>query len=939
MMTRSRNSSFLFGGNAPYIEEQYEQYLSEPLSVAPEWQEYFKALAAAPALDGSAHADVAHAPVVEHFVALHKKPRIAGEAASRQEVLDEARRQVAVQALVNAYRTLGSRQAKLDPLKWYSVPRVPELQPEFHGLNATDLEVPAFPADSWLLQENLKVKDLVATMEQTYGGTLAAETMHLADADQRRWWHKRLEPTRAKATPSIAEKLHILERLTAAESLEKYLHTRYVGQTRFSLEGGESLIVLLDQLVQSSAAFGVKNVVMGMAHRGRLNVLVNIAGKPAHELFEEFEEQGDAHLIAGDVKYHNGHTGIVNTGAGPVEVLLAYNASHLEVVNPVVQGIARGKAEEQRADKQSVLPIEIHGDAAISGQGVVMETMNLAYVRGHSTSGTIHVVVNNQVGFTTSDPFDARSSYYTTDIAKMIDAPVLHVNGDDPEAVQYAARLATEFRATFKRSVVIELVCFRRHGHQEQDTPTMTQPLMYRAISAHPGVRALYAKGLVRDWLLPESSVEKIKQQYREHLEAEVALVSRSGARQPAPLSDAAPNREGYVPPSLDTLRGLAQKIAMLPAGYKLHPLVAKVMDARGEMAEGRKPLDWGMGEHLAYASLLAGGTDVRLSGQDSERGTFGHRHAVIHDQNREQRSQGKYTPLDHVGEGQGRFRVTNSILSEAAVLGFEYGYSVVRDRALVLWEAQFGDFANGAQVVIDQFISAGYAKWGQRSSVVMLLPHGQDGKGPEHASARLERYLQLSAQQNMVVAQPTTPAQFFHLLQLQARSEGRRPLVVMTPKSLLRHPGAVSSLEELSQGTFQEVLGDASLKAEQATQVKRVILASGKVYYDLVERRAKEASVDSAIVRVEQLYPFPAAQIQEQLALYPNAAEVVWCQEEAANQGSWSFVAPQLRGIVDVKVLRYAGAPEMASTAPGYPGLHASLHEALLVEALSGRG
>ena len=933
-MMRNRKSSFLFGGNAPYIEEQYEQYLADPASVSPEWQDYFQDLAAAPAVDGSASADVAHAPVVEHFVALAKKA--PGAKAPQQDVFDEARRQVGVHSLVNAYRTLGTRHAQLDPLKWFPVPHVPELQAAFHGLTNADLESPAHSSDTSLLQPGMKVKELVTALQQTYCGTLGAEYMHLADAEQRRWWQQRLESGQGRPAPSIEQKLRILDRLTAAEGLEKYLHTRYVGQTRFSLEGGESLIVLLDELVQAGAAQGVKNVVMGMAHRGRLNVLVNVAGKPVRELFDEFEGRGDGQLIAGDVKYHKGHTGVVDTAAGPVEVLLAYNASHLEIVNPVVQGIARGKAEELRVDKQTVLPVEIHGDAAISGQGVVMETMNMSYVRGHSTSGTVHVVINNQVGFTSSDPFDARSSFYCTDIAKMIDAPVLHVNGDDPEAVQYAARLAVEFRAAFKRSVMIELVCFRRHGHQEQDTPTMTQPLMYRAIAAHPGVRALYARSLVKDWLVTETGVEKMVQHHREQLDAQAALAGQSDIRQiAAPASDEAPNREGYLAPTLETLSDLAGKITELPATHKLHPLVARVMDARKEMADGTRPIDWGMGEHLAYASLLAEGTDVRLSGQDSERGTFGHRHAVIHDQNRAQRSQGRYTPLDHISNDQGRFRVTNSILSEAAVLGFEYGYSVVRDRALVLWEAQFGDFANGAQVIVDQFLSAGFAKWGQRSSVVMLLPHGQDGKGPEHASARLERYLQLCAQQNIIVAQPTTPAQFFHLLRLQARTEGRRPLIVMTPKSLLRHPGAVSSLNELVQGSFSEVLADTASSAKG--QVRRVILSSGKVYYDLVERRSKASIDDTAILRVEQLYPFPAAQIQTLIAQYPNAEEVVWCQEEAANQGAWSFVEPQLRKITGGKALRYAGAEAMSSTAPGYPALHASIHEGLITAALEG--
>jgi len=828
------------------------------------------------------------------------------------------------------------------------VSHVPELEPAFHGLADADLDAPVLVSDSPLMREAMKLRDLIAALRQSYCGTLGSETLHLADAAQRRWWQERLEAGGGLAAPSVEQRLRILGRLTAAEGLEKYLHTRYVGQTRFSLEGGESLIVLLDELVQASGEHGVRHVVMGMAHRGRLNVLVNVVGKPARELFDEFEGRADRQLIAGDVKYHKGQTGFVETAAGPVEVQLAFNASHLEIVNPVVQGMARAKSEEvQGLDEgpQRVLPIEIHGDAAISGQGVVMETMNLSQVRGHGTGGTIHIVVNNQVGFTTSDPFDARSSFYCTDIAKMIDAPVLHVNADDPEAVQRAARLAMEFRGRFGRSVMIELVCFRRHGHQEQDTPTMTQPLMYRAVAAHPGVRTLYARTLVKDWLMTDSGVEKLVQAHREHLDAEAALAAGAAgaagaAAAPPPealVADAPPAREGYAPPPLETLRRLAGKLTELPAGHQLHPLVAKVMSARQEMAEGRRALDWGMGEQLAYATLLAEGIDVRLSGQDSERGTFGHRHAVIHDQGRTHRSAGRYTPLDHLGEGRGRFRVTNSTLSEAAVLGFEYGYSVTRENALVLWEAQFGDFANGAQVIIDQFIAAGYAKWGQRSGIVMLLPHGQDGKGPEHASARLERYLQLCAQQNMVVAQPTTPAQLFHLLRLQARAEGRRPLVVMAPKSLLRHPAAVSGLEELAQGSFRELLADEPTAQDREDQVRRVILCSGKVYHDLVERRHAQSLSDSAILRVEQLYPFPAEQIHAQTARYANAEEIVWCQEEAANQGAWNFVEPRLRELTGDLPLRYAGAAAMASTAPGSMAQHMLIHEGLVAAALGG--
>jgi 2-oxoglutarate dehydrogenase E1 component len=589
----------------------------------------------------------------------------------------------------------------------------------------------------------------------------------------------------------------------------------------------------------------------------------------------------------------------------------------------------------------AVLPVEIHGDAAISGQGIVMETMNLSNTRGYGTGGTIHVVVNNQVGFTTSDPRDTRSSFYCTDIAKMIEAPVLHVNGDDPEAVIAATRLAIEFRATFKKSVVIDLICFRRHGHQEQDTPTITQPLMYRSIAGHPGVRTLYARKLVDEQILTSEDVDRYVHDYRERLDAAQSVEEKKPADQKndevnwPQLLDGNVGRIYYAPPLPDLVKKVATKITTIPQQYSLHPLVGRVMSARREMAEGKRPLDWGMAEHMAFASLLSAGIDVRLSGQDSERGTFSHRHAVLHDQNRASRAEGTYVPLEHVSDDQGRFSVTNSVLSEAAVLGFEYGYSVVRQNSLVLWEAQFGDFANGAQVVIDNFLSAGAAKWGQRSGVTMLLPHGQEGEGPEHASARLERYLQLCAQDNMRVCQPTTPAQIFHLLRLQAVLHDRVPLIVMTPKSLLRHPEAVSSLEELANGRFSEILAESPTK-EAAEKVDRVILCSGKVYYELLERRRKSGKENIALIRVEQLYPFPAKQIGAELERYPNLKSVVWCQEESKNQGSWTFVMEPLLDIVNGRAaLRYVGPEATASTAPGYKSMHLARQEKYLHAAI----
>lgn len=927
-LKRNRSTSFLHGGNAPYIEDQYEQYLSDPASVAPDWRRYFDALRATPAVDGTDISDVAHGPVVTRFAAMAKQGQ---RPASKAGALALARKQIAVQSLVAAYRMVGSRRARLDPLQWTPSTSMPELSPAYYGLTEADMQATFSMEGSFFWEHDNKLAELHAALEATYCGTLACEFMHLGSEAQRNWWQLRLESTRAKPSFPTERKRRILERLTVAEGLEKYLHTRYVGQTRFSLEGGESLIPLLDELVQGGAAKGISNVVMGMAHRGRLNVLLNVTEKPAHALFREFEGQADRDLLAGDVKYHKGFTGSVKAGAGSVEVLLAFNPSHLEVVNPVVQGIARAKSEQLRIPASAILPVEIHGDAAVIGQGIVSETLNLSYVRGHATGGTVHVVLNNQVGFTTSDPRDARSSFYCTDIAKMIEAPVLHVNGDDPEAVVFAAQLALEYRATFGRSVFIELVCFRRHGHQEQDTPTMTQPLMYRAIASHPGVRALYAERLESEKVVRAGEAQELVRVHRAALEAARSSTAKPIARIPSPPASASSPRP--LPPTPGRMLDLAKSLVDIPASLKLHALVARVIEGRREMAAGTRPLDWGMGEHLAFASLLADGIDVRLTGQDSGRGTFGHRHAVLHDQSRAQRSEGTYVPLEHVGVSQGRFRATNSVLSEAAVLAFEYGYSITRPEALVLWEAQFGDFANGAQVVIDQFLSASEAKWGQRSGLVLLLPHGQEGTGPEHASARLERYLQLCAQDNLRVCQPTEPAQMFHLLREQALLPEKKPLVVMTPKSLLRHPEATSNLEDLSRGAFKPVIGDSS--GCDPAAILRVVVCTGKVYYELAERRKLLGRSGVAIVRLEQLYPFPASELQAELERYPNAGTVVWCQEEAQNQGSWSFVAPRIANLMGVRLLRYAGAPEAASTAPGDAAGHAAQQESLLTFAL----
>ena len=941
---QSQNTSVLYGGNASYVEDLYELFLANPLAVSDQWRTYFESLRL-PLGDGELHMDdIAHAPIVEQFAQLARR-------AGRQALpvatpdLETARRQLAAQSLIATFRMVGARRADLDPLRWAPLPPMPELSPVFYGLESADLAKKIeLPGNRFWSGEG-SVADLVSALEATYCGTLGTEFMYLSDPLQRDWWQNRLESTRAKPALGPEKKLRILERLSAAEGFEKYLHIRYAGQKRFSLEGGESLIVLLDELISHGAKNGVRDVVMGMAHRGRLNVLVNTVGKPPAYLFDEFDNKAANVLPAGDVKYHKGFTGNIETQNGPVKVVLAFNPSHLEIVNPVVQGMARARSEQYEASQRdAVLPVEIHGDAAISGQGVVMETLSLSYTKGYGTGGTVHIVVNNQIGFTTSDPQETRSSFFCTDIAKMIEAPVLHVNGDDPEAVVHAVQLALDFRKAFGKSVVIDLVCFRRHGHQEQDTPNITQPLMYRSIGAHPGIRQIYANKLVASGLVTDEQVSSIAQVYRDGLEnAQSDAINESNENTSMAVETAqhhshSPDTSVYSAPTLEQIKALATRISELPADLKLHPLVSKVIKGRQEMAIGAKPLDWGMGEHLAFASVLATGVDVRLSGEDSERGTFSHRHAVLNPQNREVRGQGKYRPLEHVAPGQqGNFTVINSVLSEAAVLAFEYGYTIARPDAFVLWEAQFGDFANGAQVVTDQFIAAGAAKWGQHSALTLLLPHGQEGTGPEHASARLERYLQLCAQDNMRVCQPTTPVQFFHLLRRQALHSSPRPLIVMTPKSLLRHPEAVNELEAFTQGSFQEVMGERFTTAEQDQKVTRVIACSGKIYYELLAHRRAVNAEHIALVRLEQLFPFPDEALAEEFSRYKHLESVVWCQEESRNQGAWKFVDDYLRDMTPDSVsLRYAGPPPGASTAPGNMTMHLEQQRLVIQSAFS---
>jgi 2-oxoglutarate dehydrogenase E1 component len=938
MMKEFLNSSYLFGGNAPFIEDLYEKYLVNPQSVSEEWREYFDHMQVLP---GNAAKDVAHAPVVESFVQRAKAGQLGGPARTAPtEPLTPERLQVAALLLVTAYRIAGSRWATVDPLKRQPRPNIPELEPAYYDLSEADLEQ-VVNSGSYVGLDRVSLRTLIQALRDTYCRNIGFEYMFISDRAQRQWIQERIEPVRGTPQLGAEQKKRLLQKLTEAEQLERYLHTKYVGQKRFSLEGGESLIPSIDELIQRAGGAGVQEIVLGMAHRGRLNVLVNVLGKMPRDLFLEFEGKHPAELASGDVKYHNGFSSDITTAGGPVHLSLAFNPSHLEIVNPVVEGSVRAR-QRRRDDKtgDQVLPILIHGDAAFAGQGVVMETLNLSGTRGYGTGGTVHLIVNNQIGFTTSDPRDARSTIYCTDVAKMVEAPIFHVNGDDPEAVLFVTQLALDFRRTFHKDVVVDIVCFRKLGHNEQDEPFVTQPLMYKKIAQHPGTRKLYADKLVAQGVVAEDEPDQMIKKYRETLDTGQQTVSPVLSNFKSKFAiDWAPflnskwtdHADTHVP--LSELKRLSERVTAVPEGFKLHPTVARVIESRRQMAEGKLPVDWGMAETLAYASLLSNGYDVRLSGQDMGRGTFAHRHAVLHDQERERWDEGSYTPLQHIGKDQGDFVVIDSVLSEEAVLGFEYGFSTAEPNALVVWEAQFGDFANGAQVVMDQFISSGETKWGRVCGLVQFLPHGYEGQGPEHSSARLERYLQLCAEHNIQVCVPSNAAQIFHLLRRQMLRPFRKPLVVMTPKSLLRKKEAASSINDLANGAFQTVIPDTTTIAEK--DVKRVIACCGKVYYDLVFKRTELQKTDTAIIRVEQLYPFPHKQFQAEIAKYPSATEVVWCQEEPQNQGAWYQTAHFLReNIREGQKLHYAGRPASASPAGGYMARHNERQKALVEQA-----
>ncbi len=933
-MTDLQSTSTLFGSNAPFIEGLYDQYLADPASVPAEWRGYFDELR------GGA-ADVAHEPVVKSFVELARNRRVAGAMVDAQTMA----KQVLVLRLISKFRTLGFFAADLDPLQRTEVPYLPDLDLRTYGFTDVDMDTEFDVGSLKAGTPRMRLRDIIAMLRETYTRTLGLEYMYISETPVKRFFQDRIEPTRARAHYTPEQRRQILERLTAAETLERYLHTKYVGQKRFSGEGGDTLIPMLDHLIQRAGAEGVQEMVMGMAHRGRLNVLVNTLGKIPADLFLEFEGKGHADLPAGDVKYHQGFSSDVVTPGGTVHLTLAFNPSHLEIVNPVVEGSVRAR-QHRRGDRtgDQVLPVLIHGDAAIAGQGVNQEVLNMAQTRGYYTGGTIHIVVNNQIGFTTSDPRDTRGTTYCTDIAKMVDAPILHVNGDDPETCLLAIELAMDYRQKFHQDVFIDLVCFRRYGHNEADEPMVTQPLMYKKIAQHPGTRRMYAEALAADGVVTLDDSDAMVATYRAAMDKGQNTNKTVIANYKPPFTvDWKPYLGRHWTDQVDTrvalpkLKDLSTRVTTVPDGFKLHSRVDKVIADRRAMGEGKAPLDWGMGETLAYASLLDEGHGVRLSGEDVGRGTFSHRHAVLHDQNRDKWDGGSWTPLQHVKDDQPSFEIIDSVLTEQAVLAFEYGYSTSDPTRLIVWEAQFGDFVNGAQVVIDQFISAGEVKWGRISGLTLLLPHGYEGQGPEHSSARPERFLQLCAQHNMQVCVPTTPAQIFHLLRRQMLRMFRTPLIVMSPKSLLRHKEAVSSLGDLASGGWQNVIDE--IDPIDAAKVRRVLLCSGKVYYDLLAWRREQKIADIAIVRLEQEYPFPHDDYKRAVNRYVNATEVVWVQEEPQNQGAWYRLRAYLRADLDAsKVLAYAGRPISASPAVGYAAKHAAEQKQVVADAFAAK-
>jgi 2-oxoglutarate dehydrogenase E1 component len=935
-MKALQQTSLLDGGNGAYLEALYESWLRDPQSVADNWREYFAGL---PQVNGQDHGDIMHSELRSEFSRLtgrlrgHRIARLTGAR------LEQERKQVRVLQLINAYRFLGHQHAHIDPLRRAEPERIPELELNYHNLSGADLDR-VFQTGSLVGPEEATLEEILYALNRTYCGTVGAEYMHITETDEKRWIQQRLESVQSHPQLHHEKQRWLLQRLTAAEGIERYLHSKYVGQKRFSLEGGESLIPLMGELIDRAGAHGTREIVIGMSHRGRLNVLVNILGKLPSELFSEFEDVHDRIHASGDVKYHQGFSSNITTTGGLVHLALAFNPSHLEIVSPVVHGSVRARQQRYR-DRQGsqVMPVVIHGDSAFAGQGVVMETFNMSGLRGFTTEGTVHIVVNNQIGFTTSRIKDSRSTLYCTDVAKMVNAPIFHVNGDDPEAVLYITQLALDYRMQFKKDVVIDLVCYRRHGHNEADEPAATQPMMYSDIRSLPTTRALYAQRLAGMDIVPQESSAQMAVSYRDQLDAGKSVTPAVILHQHINAMVAV-NWKSYVgyqwdepcdtTVPLQALEALAVRLQKLPIGFELHPRVAKVIEDRRRMAAGAMPVDWGFAESLAHASLLNDGYPIRISGQDSERGTFFHRHAVLHDQH----SGDIFVPLQHICDSQSRFLVIDSLLSEEAVLAFEYGYATTDPESLCVWEAQYGDFANVAQVVIDQFITSGEAKWGRLCGLTLLLPHGYEGQGPEHSSARLERFLQLCVDHNIQVCNPTTPAQFFHLLRRQMVRRVRRPLIVMSPKSLLRHKQAVSSMDELASGKFHPVIGEPD--DADTGSMPRLVMCSGRVYYDLLEHRQASQLDHVALIRIEQLYPFPWRLLRAELARYPGVREFIWCQEEPQNQGAWYATRHKFEELIgEENKLVYTGRDALSAPAVGYASLHVQQQTELVNKAL----
>jgi len=935
-MLALQQSSLLDGTNAAWLEAQYERWLRDPDSVDERWHAWFRAL---PRVNGHLVEDVYHSELRDEFSQLTGHLRGHRVARVTESHLEHERKQVRVLQLINAYRFRGHQYAMTDPLEQRERAHVNELEPRYHELSESDYNT-VFRTGSLVGPEKATLENILVALNRTYCGTIGAEYMHISETEEKRWIQRHLESVQSHPGIEPDKQEWLLQRLTAAEGIERYLHSKYVGQKRFSLEGGESLIPLMGELIDRAGEQGVKEIVIGMSHRGRLNVLVNILGKLPSMLFSEFEGQHSREFTSGDVKYHQGFSSNITTSGGQVHLALAFNPSHLEIVAPVVQGSVRARQQRYRdSTGERILPVVIHGDSAFAGQGVVMETFNMSGLRGFTTHGTVHIVVNNQIGFTTSQVKDARSTLYCTDVAKMVNAPIFHVNGDDPEAVLFITQVALDYRMTFRKDVVIDLVCYRRHGHNEADEPAATQPTMYREIRNLSTTRTLYAEKLAEQRVVGAESSEAMVLEYRNLLDEGRSVTPDIILGRPVDAAVAV-KWKSYLGHTWDqpcdttfskqTLVELAERLQHLPVGFELHPRVARIMEDRRKMAAGVLPVDWGFAESLAFASLLHDGFPIRISGQDSERGTFFHRHAVLHNQ----RSNDIWVPLKNLAERQPHFLVFDSMLSEEAVLAFEYGYATTEPETLTIWEAQYGDFANVAQVVVDQFITSGEAKWGRLCGLTLLLPHGYEGQGPEHSSARLERFLQLCVDHNIQVCNPTTPAQMFHMLRRQMIRPLRRPLVVMAPKSLLRHKLATSTMDELAEGSFQPVIGD--MDAVDRSVITRIVMCSGRVYYDLLERRRAERLDHVGLLRIEQLYPFPWRLLREELARCPNVREYVWCQEEPQNQGAWYAARHKFEELIGAEnKLVYTGRAALSAPAVGYTSMHVQQQAQLVARAL----